>query len=166
MRPHLYPAIIVASLASQALAADTNEPLAFFESKIRPVLAQNCFECHSVQAQKNKKLKAGLLLDSKAGILHGGETGSALVAGKATESLIMKVLRHEIKGAEMPPKGALPSSVIADFAKWIEMGAPDPRTGSAPVVAHKRVIDVKSGQDWWAFRPLAMPALPKVKNTA
>jgi hypothetical protein len=166
MRPHLYPAVILASLASQALAADTNEPLEFFESKIRPVLAQNCFECHSVQAQKNKKLKAGLLLDSKAGILHGGETGSALVAGKATESLIMKVLRHEIKGAEMPPKGALPSSVIADFAKWIEMGAPDPRTGSAPVVAHKRVIDVKSGQDWWAFRPLAMPALPKVKNTA
>jgi hypothetical protein len=163
---HFYTALLLASLASRAFSADTNDQLAFFESKIRPVLAQNCFECHSAQAQQNKKLKAGLLLDSKAGVLHGGETGPALVAGKPAESLLMKVLRHEIKGAEMPPKGALPAGVIADFAKWIEMGAADPRSGAAPVVEHKRVIDVKSGQGWWAFRPLAAPALPKVKNNA
>lgn len=158
--------VLLAFIVTAPARADTLSPeqLAFFESNIRPVLARNCFECHSAQA--GKKLKAGLFLDSRVGILRGGETGPALVPGKTAESLILKVLRHEIKGAEMPPKGALPESVIADIAKWIEMGAPDPRTGDAPVVTHKRVIDVNAGKDWWAFRPLAAPALPMVKNAA
>lgn len=142
------------------------EKLAFFESKVRPVLAEHCYGCHSASAKEKGKLKAGLFVDSRQGLLEGGETGPALVAGKPEESLMLKVLRHQIKDAEMPPKGALPDSVIADLAKWIEMGAPDPRTEAVVAATPKRVIDTQAGKEWWAFRPLRKPAPPKVKATA
>lgn len=143
------------------------EQLAFFESKVRPVLSEHCYGCHSAAAKEKGKLKAELFLDSKQGVLTGGETGPAVLPGKPDESLLMKVLRHQIKDAEMPPKGALPSAVIADLAKWVEMGAPDPRNEVvAEAAKSKRVIDVAKGKDWWAFKPLTKPQLPVVKNTA
>ena len=130
------------------------------------MLAEHCYGCHSVQAQEKGKLKAALLVDSQQGLMTGGETGPALVPGKPAESLLLKAIRHEIKDGEMPPKGKLPDSVIADLTKWIELGAPDPRVAAAPVVKAKRTIDVAAGKDWWAFKPLKQPELPAVKNAA
>jgi hypothetical protein len=169
-RAHLLSAsltLAAAASCSLATAADISaKHTAFFESKIRPVLAEHCYSCHSEQAQEKGKLKAGLLVDSQQGLMSGGETGPALVPGKPSDSLLIKVIRHEIKDAEMPPKGRLPENVIADLTKWIEMGAPDPRLATAPVVKSKRTIDVAAGKDWWAFKPLTQPALPAVKNAA
>ncbi|MBU6179108.1 MAG: hypothetical protein KGR69_05555, partial [Verrucomicrobia bacterium] len=119
--------LVCAASSVRGAEAASPESLAFFETKIRPVLAENCYGCHSAEAQAKGKLKAGLYADSREGLQTGGETGPALVAGKPAESLLLKVLNHEIKGAEMPPKGKLPAAVIADLARWIEMGAPDPR---------------------------------------
>src|SRR5262249_10560710 len=108
--------------------ADAPNPkgVAFFETKIRPVLAKHCYECHSAKASK---LKGNLLLDTRAGVLAGGDSGAVIVPGKGEESLLIKSLRHD--DLKMPPKERLPDNVIADFVKWIDMGAPDPRDGAA-----------------------------------
>jgi hypothetical protein len=150
--------------AGEAPAQPSAEDLAFFESKVRPVLAEKCYECHSAAAHEKGKLKAGLYVDSREGLLTGGETGPALLPGKPQESLLIKVIRHEIKDAEMPPKGKLEDSAIADLAKWIEMGAPDPRVAAVAIPNTKRVIDVAEGRKWWAFQPLVQPPVPEVKN--
>jgi len=145
-------------------AALSPEHLAFFEQKIRPVLTEHCYQCHSAEAKQNKKLKGGLYLDSRAGLLTGGDTGPAIVAGKSDKSLLMTAIRWQDTDIEMPPKKKLPDEIIADFAKWIDMGAPDPRMDAAP--ASKRVIDIKQGREHWAFKPLLTTPPPNVKNSA
>src|SRR5690348_3771004 len=107
----------------------------FFEQKIRPVLAEHCYKCHSAQAgsqdprpaqdQRPARPKGGLSLDSKAGLLAGGDSGPVIVPGKAKESRLLRALRHE-GDLRMPPKGKLSDTIIADFDAWIAMGAPDP----------------------------------------
>ena len=152
--------LLLGILPSTRLAAD-DKGIAFFEQKIRPVLVQHCESCHSVSAQKAKKIQGALFLDSAAGIAKGGESGPLLVKGKPAESLLMKALKHD--GLEMPPSGKLPDSVIADFAKWIDLGAPDPRIGEV-AVQPKRTINLGEGKLWWAFQPLRSPSLPDAKK--
>lgn len=142
--------LLVTTLSVAAQAAD-DDGVQFFEQKIRPVLVQHCYSCHSVQAHEAKKLQGALFLDTAAGVAAGGETGVVVVKGKSAESLLLKALRYD--GMEMPPTGKLPDEVIADFAKWIDMGAPDPRGGDAPVKP-KREINIEEGKKWWAFQPL------------
>ncbi len=136
--------------------------IAFFEAKIRPVLIQHCYSCHSEEARKTKKLRGGLLLDSRQALREGGDSGPALVAGHSAKSLLIQVLRKDTQ--QMPPKGRLPEAVIADLARWVDMGAPDPRDGS--VLPAKRVIDLEAGRKFWSFRPLDTSAPPSVRNTA
>ncbi len=132
----------------------------FFENKIRPVLSKYCYECHSAQS---KKLKADLLLDTKDGMLKGGVNGPVLVAGKAKDSLLIKALEHD-GPTKMPSQATkLPKEVIADFVKWIDMGAPDPRAGKALA---KRSIDIEKGREHWAFQPIKAITPPAVKNAA
>ncbi len=151
-------AVVVPGLVPPAVVlADDDAGIQFFEQKIRPVLVQHCQSCHSVQARESKKLQGGLFLDSAAGIAAGGDSGATLVKGKSAESLLMEALRFE--GLEMPPAGKLPDDVIADFAKWIDMGAPDPRAGEAPSKV-KREINIEEGKNWWSFRPLAAVTPP------
>jgi len=145
-------------------SAPTPEQVAFFESKIRPVLAENCYECHSATA---KKLKGGLLLDSRAGVQEGGFTGPALTPGDPDASLLIAALRHTSEDIAMPPDNKLPAHVIADFETWVRLGAPDPRaTDTVAAVKAKESIDWDKARAWWAFRPLASPPLPPVKNAA
>ena len=118
----------------------------FFEQKIRPVLVQQCYACHSSQA---KNVKGGLRLDTRSGLLEGGDSGPALVPGAPDESLILEALRYDF--LEMPPEGKLPDPVVADFERWIAGGAPDPREGpSRPTVAG---IDLDAGRQFWAYQP-------------
>src|SRR5262249_30744181 len=130
------------------------------ESKIRPVLAEHCFKCHSAHA---KSLKGGLRLDSREGLREGGDSGTAIVPGKPGSSLLLKALRYTDEGLRMPPKGKLPDAVVADFEQWILLGAPDPRTSS---VAVKGGMDLQAARRHWAFQPIKAPALPAVKNVA
>lgn len=135
----------------------------FFEQKIRPVLVQHCYSCHSAAAEQNKKLKGKLYVDFAAGLLTGGDTGPAIVKGKSAESLLIKALKYD--GLEMPPTGKLSDEIIADFAKWIDMGAADPRVGQ-PSVKPVRVIDLAEGRQFWSFQPLKAVAPPEIKNAA
>jgi hypothetical protein len=155
--PARIAAYLAAVLPTTALAAE-DEGIAFFEQKIRPVLVEHCYGCHSAAARDAKKLQGGLFLDSAAGIAAGGESGETLlVKGKAAESRLLKALRYD--GVEMPPAGKLPEEIIADFARWIDLGAPDPRGGEAPTTP-KREIDLEEGRTWWAFQPLREVSSP------
>jgi hypothetical protein len=143
-------------IASPALANDAE----FFEKKIRPVLVEHCFKCHSNQAAK---IKGKLLLDSGAGIRKGGASGPSLVAGNADASLLIKALRYD--GAlQMPPAGKLPKAVIADFEKWVGLGAVLPKDDAADVVKKPSNMS-EVARKHWAFQPIRKPALPAVKRT-
>ncbi|HVL15896.1 MAG TPA: DUF1549 domain-containing protein, partial [Gemmata sp.] len=149
---------------SPVLAQPTDKPdkaaLAFFESKIRPVLVKDCYSCHSAETKKGPK--GGLLLDTRDGLLRGGDSGKAVVPGKPTESLLLKAL-HGDGVAEMPPKGKLPDTVVADFEKWVMMGVPDPRDGKAAAVAG---LDIAKGREFWSFKPVTPSPAPAVKDSA
>ena len=136
----------------------------FFEKKIRPVLSNNCYECHSA---KSKSLKAGLLLDRKAGWERGGKNGTVIVPGKPDESILMNALRYNNHDLQMPPSGKLSESVLADFEKWISMGAQDPRNSSLEEVFAVGGLKAKSqeeGRKFWAFKPIKLPSLPVVQK--
>ena len=109
-------------------SVQTNEPsradVEFFEKKIRPVLASNCYGCHSAQSRKPQ---GGLLLDSREGLLQGGGRGPAIVPGDPEKSLLIKAIRYTDEKLQMPPAGQLSPEQIADFEAWVKIGAPDPR---------------------------------------
>jgi hypothetical protein len=139
--------------------AEDGDKIAFFEAKIRPVLVESCLKCHG-ETKHNGKLR----LDSKAALLKGGVSGPAIVPGKAKESLLIKAIRHTDPDLKMPAKEKkLPDSVIADFEKWIEMGAPDPRDGKEPAIASG--IDWKTARQFWSLQLPRKATLPKVQNT-
>jgi hypothetical protein len=105
-------------------AVTTADDLEFFESRIRPVLVERCYSCHN----SAERADSGLTIDSRAGLLAGGDSGPTIVPGDPDSSYLMKVLRHEIEGVKMPQdSGKLDAATLADFATWIAAGAPDPR---------------------------------------
>jgi mono/diheme cytochrome c family protein len=139
-------AIILSSFAIVPPAFAAGDSIAFFEQKIRPVLVEHCYSCHSAEA---KKLKGNLYLDSKAGWEKGGDSGApAIVPGRPEESLLIRTVQHLEEDLEMPPKKPkLPDAVIADLVTWVKMGAPDPRDGAK--------IEAKRGdKSWWSLQPL------------
>ncbi len=113
--------LIIAFVFCQAIAAQ-EDGIAFFEARIRPALIEHCYECHSAN---NADVKGGLWLDSRDGVANGGDSGPILDSSDASTSLLLNALRHQ--DLKMPPKSKLSESIIADFEKWIAMGAPDPR---------------------------------------
>jgi hypothetical protein len=139
--------------------AEPDDRIAFFETKIRPVLVRHCYECHSAEAQQAKKLRGGLLLDSRQGMRKGGDSGPAIVPWKAGESLLIQALKYD--GTKMPPKQQLPNEVVADFVKWVDMGAPDPRVAPATAVV-KKPAKPEAAKEHWAFQPLRDVAPPPV----
>ena len=134
------------------------DQLAFFEKKIRPVLVAKCYECHSTEA---KKLKGGLYLDTRDGIRHSGDSGHAVEPRSLKDSLLIKAIRWESKDLQMPPKEKLSAEVIADFEKWVLMGAPDPREGKAKLAAKP---DPAAAKSFWAFQLPQRKPSPPVKD--
>ena len=152
------------ALAAAPPAAEKLDPdqLAFFEKKIRPVLNDHCYKCHSATAEK---LKGGLFVDSKEGLLKGGETGPAVVPGNVAKSLLLKSIKSDDKETAMPPKGPkLPDSVIADFELWVRSGAPDPRVNVAGAKS-MQAIDPEKARKHWAFQPVKKLATPAVSDS-
>ncbi|MBX3411292.1 MAG: DUF1553 domain-containing protein [Pirellulales bacterium] len=155
-------ALVYCAICCFASPARADDPQAagieLFEKRIRPVLVRQCYECHSTDS---KTIRAGLLVDSREGLRGGGDSGPAVVPGKPDESLLLEALRYE--GFEMPPSGKLADDVIADFQKWIELGAPDPRDAGQPA---PEVTDPLAARDYWSFQPIAMPDVPRPKQEA
>ena len=138
---------LFAAFAWNANAEETAN-IEFFEKKIRPVLVEHCYECHSAAS---KAIQGELRLDTREAIRKGGESGFGIVPGDLEQSSIISALKFE--SVEMPPKGKLSESVIADFEKWIADGAVDPREAdSAPALASKSEIDWKAATAFWSFQ--------------
>jgi hypothetical protein len=148
-------------------ASPTDAPsaadLEFFETKIRPALVQHCYACHSAAA---KKLKGGLLLDSRPGLRHGGDTGPALEPGRPENSLLIKAIGYQDAGLKMPPKGKLPPMIIADLEEWVRRGAPDPRQAATPASMQSAPALIEAGRQFWAFQPPRALPPPAVHDGA
>ena len=144
----------IACQADEEIKTLSPEAIQFFETKIRPVLIDQCYRCHSAEGQG---VRGGLAVDSRDGLLAGGESGPAITPGDLAESTLWNAINYE--DYRMPPKNKLPESVIEDFRKWIEMGAPDPRVQTG-VVVHSKVTqeDIQQGKKHWAFQaPVITP---------
>ncbi len=134
------------------------EQVRFFESKVRPLLAEQCWKCHGPKAQKGK-----LRLDSLGAMLAGGESGAALVVGKPDESLLMEAVRYE--SFEMPPGKKLSAEEIETLATWVKLGTPWPGSaGVAAPPAEKPKGFTDEDRQWWAFQPLRREAPPDFAN--
>ena len=146
-----------------ATAEPTVEQLAFFEKRVRPLLIERCYECHSADADK---IKAGLQVDGREWILKGGESGPAIVVGHPGKSLLIESVKYE--SLEMPPKDKLSNDEIAMLVKWVEMGAPWPDEKVHPIPestpAEKQLDWVKLKNDHWAFRDVQSPDAPQTKD--
>ncbi len=154
----IFQSLIVTSLALSSARAE--DGMAFFESKVLPLLHSRCYECHSHE----KKIKGGLALDLKTGWQTGGDNGPAIIPGDLVKSHLVEAVRYTNPEMEMPPKGKLTSDEIAILEKWVAMGAPDSRV--AKVTEKKaRVIDIAAGKKFWAFQPVRDALAPAVKNT-
>ncbi len=135
----------------------------FFESNVRPVLANRCFSCHGPEMQKSK-----LRVDSLAGLLQGGKSGPALMSGKPDESLLIQAIRHG-ESLQMPPRMKLPAREIADLTAWVKMGAPWPNAKPTVVKAEaedSEPVFTMAQTGHWAFQPVRKPKTPAVKNQA
>ena len=134
--------------------------LAFFENRIRPLLAENCYECHSAKA---KKLKGGLRLDDRDAFWKGGDSGVAIVPGDPERSLLIKAVRHTEKDLAMPPSKdgskKLPEAAIAGLVDWVKMGAPFP----ASEFSNSKSPTANTSH--WSFQPVQNPPAPAVKKT-
>ena len=160
--------LVIATWIVLALAALTGaqemefdaEQIEFFERKVRPLLADNCYSCHSSAAKKNK---GSLLLDSRAAILKGGDSGEAIVPGKPEDSLLISAVKYE--DYEMPPKGQLPEEDIAVLEKWVKMGAPWPaeKEGTAGLVLEDFDLEARR-KAHWLWQPVTKPSSPTVDS--
>ena len=164
--PRLFPmktTLFLVALLSAGVAR--GEDASFFENKIRPLLAEHCYECHSA----DKKQKGNLLLDTREATLRGGDTGPALVPGDPAKSLLLKAVRWSDKDLQMPPKKQLSAEQITALEAWIKSGAPDPRDGSRPLTKIEQHLE--DAKKHWAFQPVVDPkptsldALIGLKNT-
>lgn len=152
------------TLLSAARGADLPPAeVEFFESRIRPILAQECYECHN----SRDRTKGGLILDHRAAWQAGGDSGPVIVPGKPGDSLLLKSIRHELPDLQMPKAGApLDDAIVADFERWIAMGAPDPR--DAPPSDAQLAADTdweavrERRRGWWSFQPITKPTPPEV----
>ena len=161
-------ALGVLILSVQTAQAASPDLLEHFEQRIRPILANECYECHGA-----KKQKGGLRVDFRGGLLSGGESGPALIPGDAKRSLLLQKIRHANPDSGMPKdRPQLPESVIADFAKWVDQGAVDPRDLPQTVLPDPMAGPVgwaatmTARKDWWSFQPVRRPSIPSVTNAA
>jgi hypothetical protein len=149
--PHFIFLIMIV-LCSEALSSDFD----FFEKRIRPLLVQNCQECHG-----ENKQKGNLRLDHQRGWQVGGDSGPALMPRKVTDSLLWKAVSYTDRDLKMPPKKKLSAEQLADLKQWIESGAADPR--AAPSSKGKSAIQPKADDRFWSFQSPVIKPAPDVK---
>jgi Ni/Co efflux regulator RcnB len=148
-------ALLIVIFASQVFGADDVE---FFESKVRPLLATQCYSCHSSKATI---VQGGLRLDSRETTLRGGHSGPALVPGNPDQSRLIRALRHEVE-PHMPPWGKLEPGKIAVLEEWIRNGAPWPEERPSTASTETAASSKPSARNHWAWQPIALRPPPNV----
>src|ERR1041385_6459760 len=158
--------VVSATTFWSARAATTTSEPEFFEKKIRPVLVEQCYECHSATS---KKLKGGLRADTRAGLLKGGDTGPAIMPGKPEQSLLIAAIAHRQQDLAMPPKKPkLPDAIIADFERWVRDGAVWPADENAPAPVKSDGFDLgeRKRRLPWIWETPRRHTPPLVKDAA
>ncbi len=148
------------------IAVSRSEGVDFFESKVRPVLVEHCFECHSAGA---KAVKGGLRLDSLDAMKKGGDNGPAVVPGDVDASLLAQAVRYTDEQMQMPPKGKLPDATIAALEGWIRRGAAmphgvEPKAAGASSLKRPPGLDFEAARSHWSYQPIRTPAVPEVAH--
>ncbi|MFM7242499.1 MAG: c-type cytochrome domain-containing protein, partial [Opitutia bacterium] len=146
-----------AAAKPEAKAPEKMDPagLEFFEKNIRPIFSEHCYKCHSAAEGASK---GGLIMDSRAALLTGGDQGPAVVPGNLKKSLLLVAVHQEDPELSMPPRKSGPKlsdAKIAALEKWVLMGAPAPAGG-----ADKLTGLSQKARDHWAFKPVQDPAVP------
>src|SRR5581483_10497975 len=133
-------------------AVDGTLGLKFFEKKIRPILVEHCYSCHSDQA---RKLKGGLRVDGRDFLLKGGDSGPVVVPGHPEKSRLIEAISYQNPDLQMPPRGKLPDTAIADLTQWIRLGLPWPKEGEARAVTTDAGFDIeRRKREHWAWQPI------------
>jgi mono/diheme cytochrome c family protein len=162
--PVLLGACLLLPLAVRAAEPKPSPAQAeFFEKAVRPVLADNCFDCHGPRKQKG-----GLRLDSRAALLSGGDSGPAVVPGKPDKSLLITAVHYD-DNPRMPPRNKLKPEQIAALTDWVKQGAPWPAAAveiRPPAPAGRAIQISEKDRNFWSFRPVSDPPLPRVKDAA
>jgi hypothetical protein len=149
---------------ARAAAGGTGEDgAAFFESRVRPLLAEHCYRCHSAKAEK---VKAGLLVDSRERLLKGGESGPAVVPGQPRQSRLIEAVRYANPELQMPPRRRLSSEQVADLVRWVELGAPWPDAKAPAAASPGRPGVGPERATHWAFQPVRAAPVPAVRDEA
>jgi hypothetical protein len=144
--------------------APTPEDVAFFESRIRPLLVKHCYECHSAGANI---IQGGLLLDSRVAALAGGDSGPSIAPGRPDESRLIEAVTYDSAEIQMPPDGRISDQEIADLKTWVARGAAFPAGDDTAVAGKpKRKIDIEAGRRFWSFQPLAEAPPPANSDPA
>lgn len=145
----------------QADSEISDVDIEFFEKRIRPILVERCYECHS-----GNQRSGGLSLESREQIVQGGDSGPALAVDPGRESLLLQAVDYGIADLQMPPSGKLPDSDLVALREWVARGAPDPRlppkndNASVPLSG----MSLQQGLEFWAFRPVTTPQVPEVQQ--
>jgi mono/diheme cytochrome c family protein len=148
--------LLIPALTAAAFAQSSAD---FFETRVRPVLAKNCYGCHT-----DSKM-GGLRLDSADSVKQGGKSGPPIVAGKPDESLLIQAIRQTHERLKMPPSGKLKDTEIADISEWVKSGAVWPAGPAAiPKPAGSDYVITAQQRAFWSFQPVRKPALPAVKD--
>src|SRR5262249_19205153 len=161
--PRLFTFALLTALPLAVRAAEP-EGVEFFEKRVRPVLAEHCYGCHSAQA---KEPKSGLRLDSRSAMLKGGARGPAIVPGDVAKSRLLHAISYTDVDLSMPPRGKLPATAIADLTAWVKMGAPWPGGDAAAALEKKPAFDLqKRKAEHWAWQPVKPTPPPAVRDVA
>ena len=155
--------VIIFAVCLPASALSAADGIDFFENKVRPVLVQHCYSCHS---GKSKKLRGGLRLDSREAMLTGGESGPALAPGQPDKSRLIEAIDYKNVELQMPPRGKLPEAALDDLTTWVKMGAPWPKQASSGNVGViKSAFDLNERKrSHWAWQPLRPQTPPSVRD--
>ncbi|MEW5978425.1 MAG: PSD1 and planctomycete cytochrome C domain-containing protein [Acidobacteriota bacterium] len=154
------PIVMMALGSAEVVAFSQSDSGDFFETRIRPLLADNCYACHTGSAL------GGLRVDTRESLLKGGKSGPAIVPGNPDDSLLVRAVRQTDSDLKMPLNGKLADREIDDLVRWIESGAPWPEVGVEQHRARNAGSAVShDGRSFWAFQPLKRPVLPLVQDS-
>jgi hypothetical protein len=153
-------AALMAMGFSESVSAYDSRTEALFETRVRPILVEHCYKCHSTES---KQAKGGLKLDTRSAIRKGGDSGPAVVPGDVDESLLLQAVAFDGGFYDMPPSGKLPEASIEALREWVRAGAVDPREDAVDS-DRPAVAATAAGKDHWAFRPLTDPPVPETKD--